>query len=147
MGSSRFVRPETTTLQISNGDWLLVKRRLNHGERSAAYNRLAVARENGTYAATRFLVQVTNYLIDWSLTDEQSAPVIVRGKSFDELTAILNALDPDDFTEINDAIVAHETAMAAERAEEKKTSSGVTASSVISSSPGILVGATSGSVS
>lgn len=115
---SRFVRPEETRLEISHGDWLLVKKRLNKGEWTQAFERQMVPALEGWRVNPMLtgLVQVAAYLIDWSLAEYP-----IRGKSVDDVTAALNALDPDDFAEILAAIRTHEAAVQRERDLEKKT--------------------------
>lgn len=137
MGSSRFVRPETKTIHISDGDWLLVKKRLSAGEQRATLARLYVENPDGRYHSNPLqtgIATITAFLLDWSLTDEDGKPVVIRGLSVDDLVAVLDALDLESFAEIKDAINEHENAMIAERAAEKKTRSGVRPSSATSSS-------------
>lgn len=135
---NRFVRPETTTLTLANGDTLIVRTRLSHGEQRAAFARLYLSGADGAMRLNPSevgLTLVTSYLIDWSLTDESGAPVPIRGVSMEELIATLDALDPDSFTEISDAIRAHEAAQAKLREEEKKTNAGGKDSAPTSGSP------------
>lgn len=135
---SRFVRPDTKTLHITDGDWLLVKKRLSAGEHRALFARMYLAATDGRFHVNplqRGIAQITAYLIDWSLTDDQGKPVVIRDKSIDDLTTILDSLDLESFTEIREAIEAHEEAMIAEREEEKKTRTGERPSSVTSPSP------------
>lgn len=147
MGASRFVRPETTQLPLSNGDWLLVKRRLTHGEQVDAFARETVSANDGTVRVNPLRVgdaKVLAYLVDWSLTDDDGAQVIIRGQSIEVVESALRALDPEDFSEIKAAIDAHEQAMAQERAAEKKTRGGVTSSEPILRSPVAVAGHMSG---
>lgn len=136
MGYSRFVRPDVTVLTLANGDTLTVKKRLTQGERTVAYTRIYATEANGT--RNPFVVDlamVTAYLIDWSLVGLDGAPVPIRGLSIDELTAIINTLDPEDFSEISAVITAHEQRMREERAAEKKSQAGVSNGSLALSSP------------
>lgn len=126
---SRFVRPETVRLDISNGDWLLVKKRLNAGEQRQVYARL-MKPVTGTLAGgasqtfeldpvKATLSNILGYLLDWSLTDDEGKPVVIRGKSETEIIAALDALEGESFAEIQRAIADHETAVAdARRAAE-----------------------------
>lgn len=124
---SRFVRPETATLTISNSDTLTVKRRLSSGEQRAAFARMYLAGVDGTLKVNPLqtgVALITAYLVDWSLTDDDGHRVEIRGASIEELTAILDGLDPDSFTEIKDAVERHEAAMSAERLEKKQPTGG-----------------------
>lgn len=145
---SRFVRPETAILKLSHGDTLTVKRRLNAGEHRARFARMSLAGVDGTLNVNRLqigLATITAYLLDWSLTTDDGAPVVIRGVSLDHLTSTLDGLDPESFTEIREAIEAHEIAMDAERAAEKNDRAIERALSVTSLSPSAVTGASSGS--
>jgi hypothetical protein len=148
---SRFVRPETVTLPISDGDWILVKRRLTVGESreywARAYRR---DRQTGELLVNRRQAGpalVTAYLIDWSLTDDEGKPVLIRGVSAADMRRVLDGLDVDSFTEIRDAIQAHKDAMEKEREEEKKTRRSKMNGAAISPSPSASDGAWAGSAS
>lgn len=123
MGRSRFARPETRTLTLSNGDTLTVKRRLNafEGRRMRAMQAKPSLAEPGVVMA---------YLVDWSLPE-----MPIGGKSHDDLGDALDALHDDDFDEIYRAIAAHAAEMNAERRAEKNGQSDAPKSSAISPSP------------
>jgi hypothetical protein len=146
---SRFVKPETTTLKISRGDTLTVKRRLNSGEQRAAFARMAVAGVDGqrridsTEVGRSLMVA---YLVDWSLTDDDGKRVEIADLPPDAVASVLDALDPESFVEIREAIEAHDASIRAEREQEKNGQGGGKESSAISPSPEPLAGATSGSV-
>ena len=67
------------------------------------------------------LSKMVVYLVDWSITDADDQPVIIRGQSEDVVADVLEMLDVDSFAEILKAIETHERTMEAEREEEKKT--------------------------
>jgi hypothetical protein len=145
---SRFVRPDTAILKISHGDTLTVKRRLNAGEHRARFARMSLAGVDGTLNVNRLqigLATITAYLLDWSLTTDDGAPVVIREVSLDHLTSTLDGLDPESFTEIREAIEAHEIAMDAARTAEKNDQDGKSESPAISPSPSGAAGASSGS--
>lgn len=147
---SRFVRPDTDKLTLRNGDWLLVKRRLNHGEQRRAFARLYLAGTDGRLRVNPIesgMGLVTAYLLDWSLTDDEGTPVVIRGVSDEELISKIDALHPDDFVEIKEAIEAHEQRMLEARAQEKKDPAGASTPSSTSPSPSAPAGASSGSAS
>lgn len=135
--SSRFVRPETTILRISNGDTLTVKRRLN-----AVDSRRLRAMEGLPTLAEAALVIV--YLVDWSLVDDAGKRVVIAGESATTLANSLDNLDEDAFDEIYAAISAHVQAMKMEREAEKKMVA-MTGAEAISPSPSIAIGASTGS--
>ena len=146
----RFIRPDVRTLTISDGDTLVVRARLTAGERRACYARMCglIDAEGRRVVDPQQvgLAKVTAYLLDWSLTDATGRQVAIRDLSIADLERTLDQLSPEDFEEISDAIDAHETAMLAERAAQKKTPSGPPPSDPISSSPSAVAGAMNGSV-
>ena len=135
---SRFVRPETVKLDLSDGDWLIVKRRLTAGEERRAFTRSVKPAELGKRLEVNVdavaLAKVVAYLLDWSLVDDSGAVVPVRDASTADVEAALDALDPATFREIHDAITAHEARELEALATEKKTRSGATGSAAISTS-------------
>lgn len=146
---SRIVRPDTTRLTISNGDWLLVKKRLNHGERQAAFARKYIT--EGTVARLDLrrmgMDQVLSYLLDWSLTDLEEKPLVIRGQPPDVVESLLNMIDDESFDEIALAITQHEEAMAKEREQEKKLQGGSSPVPSTSASPSTVDGPSIVSVS
>lgn len=127
---SRFVRPETTVLTISDGDTLVVKKRLNAGENRRLW--AGMMRDGDSLRVQPLktgMSTVVAYLLDWSLKDDDGKLVKITGLGPDALELVLESLDPDDFTEILRAIEAHENAMTAEREAQKKTTAGETKSS------------------
>jgi hypothetical protein len=156
--TSRVVSPESERIPISNGDWLLVKKRLNAGEQQDGFERAYLKNADGTYvvsadgrrvvspAATRMSL-VTCYLVDWSLLGLDGKPLDIRGQSIATVEAILRALDTDSFKEIHEAIDNHDTEQAKARAAQKKILSGASESKGISESPSGQAGDTNGSAS
>jgi len=131
----RFVKPETCVLTLPNGDQLIVKKRLNRGERADMHMRARTETSIGLVIdrAKLPLATVLAYLIDWSLHNDT---VAIRDLSADDRAPILNGLDPDDFNEAYEAILAHEERVQQEIDAAKKTQAGATPSPAISSSPG-----------
>jgi hypothetical protein len=145
---SRFVRPETVTVPISNGDWLVLKKRLSAGEERQMFERAStvnpVTGERRLDSLQLGPATIVAYLLDWSLRDDAGLPVIIRGKSAADVQATLDLLESADFLEIKAAVDAHESQMAREREAQKKIPPGTTASSPISASPGAAAGVTNG---
>jgi hypothetical protein len=135
---SRFVRPETAKLEISDGDWLLVKKRLTAGEQRKAFarivKRLEVGKPTELDPEATGLAKIVAYLLDWSLVDDTGAIVPVRDQPAAVVESALLALDPESFREIHDLITAHEEREAEALAQEKKRRTGAIASSATSTS-------------
>lgn len=150
MKRSRFVRPETRRLPLTDDDWILVRKRLTAGEERAMYGRMyrtGVTPGSGRQVDVlqTGLAMVVAYLLDWSLTDDAGEPVGIAGVPAEDLVAVLDNLDTETFREIKQAIEAHEAAMTAERAEEKKSRSGAPLDGATSSWPSAAAGGSSGS--
>jgi len=140
---SRFVRPETRRLELTDGDWITVKARLTAGEKRAMFARIyrVIEKADGTPQQIPDLERVgfarlSAYLVDWSLPEFP-----IRGVSVEALESALKNLEDDDFAELLAALDAHEAREAEAFAALKKTSSGAPASSPTWPS---LVGATGG---
>jgi len=146
--ASRFVRPSTTTLTISDGDTLTVKTRLTHGERSDSYARQYETDDDGKLKVIPGQIKlsmVTAYLVDWSLTDDAGERIVIMGEPIEVVERIVRNLFSEDFDEIYTAIALHEKQMVAERAREKKRRT--SGAAVTSPSPSAVAGALTGSVS
>lgn len=136
MGRCRTVRPETVRIDISDGDWIEVKKRLTYGEGAKA--RAAVIKEvrsDGRMTPDFELVEITHvlaYLVDWSLVDLAGKRIQIDTDA-KRLSAI-NGQDPATIRELIDAVNAHVEAMEAELVTEKNAKAGETASPAISGS-------------
>lgn len=128
MRRSRFVKPAVTVIPLSDGDSITVKSRLNHGEQADAHARMYTeASPDGTVSVDRRRVSdaiILAYLVDWTFCDSEGELVPIRGVSAEELDATLRSLDPFDWIELRDAIMAHDVAVAQARASEKKSPAG-----------------------
>lgn len=135
---ARFVRPETAKLDLSDGDWVLVKRRLNTGEARRVFTGMVQTFEAGSKAtldpAQVGMTKVLEYLLDWSLRDADGQVVSIREQSREAVRAVLESLDLDTYHEISTAIDAHEAREDAAREQEKNGQDGASGSSPISSS-------------
>src|SRR5262249_13179874 len=119
---SRFVRPEAVTIPLTDGDWIIVRRRLNTAEtREMFTRRYEFGPDNLPRVNLRQVgvSKVTAYLIDWSFPE-----LPIRGVTITELEAALGKLEPEDFAEIQTAIEEHEFLQEQEREAQKKTASG-----------------------
>ncbi len=126
----RFVRQDrnSTTLPISQGDTLTVRRRLTAGERRTQ-------RGMATFQGLAEVSVILAYLLDWTIRDDKGVVVPIDGKATKDVVDILDALDPDTYDEINAAIQTHVAAMDAERDAEKN---GQTGEPVPQSSPSLV---------
>lgn len=123
MGRNRFVTPETVRLDLTDGDWIEVKRDLTFAEReqitAAAFSPSVAGPEIGINWATAKIKRMLVWLVDWSFVD-------ARGKSVAITQDSLGALDGETADEIEAAINGHVEA----RAAEKKAMAGKTSSEV-----------------
>lgn len=105
----RFVSPETVRIELSDGQWIEVKKTLTAGEekayRSAGFRRVSQRQDDNTnevdidWTAMAF-ARVEAYLVDWSAKRED-------GKDVPVSKAAIRNLSAESFQEIDDAIVAH----------------------------------------
>src|SRR5678815_3878225 len=80
--------------------------------------------------------KAVEYLVDWgTFLDASDKPIVIRGKSPDEIAAALDSLSIDDFNEVVAAVEKHDDEMDAEREQEKNATDGGSESSVTSPSP------------
>lgn len=117
--SSRMRRPETVKIDITRGDWLLVKKYLTAGEQRAMFAGMLRSDSNMVDGSKVGLSRIVEYLLDWSITDADDRPVVIRDQSREAVEAALNALDADSFTEILNAIDAHIEQVEKELSAEK----------------------------
>lgn len=142
MARCPIVRPDVVRLPLSDGDFLDVKKRLNTGE----YRGMLMSQFREPNAGDKAVVnleamgfsKVLAYVHAWSFVDFDGNPLEFNADT-------LRAIDPDVFAEVLAAVEKHEEASEKERAEKKTGKAGENGSSAISTSPSVLVGATSGS--
>lgn len=133
-GAKRSVLPQVEVIPISDGDTITVKRRLNSGEERELVSRAVIDAPDGRRLIdgplhTRSVVVA--YLLDSTVPEL----VGIGEKTPEDRGAVLDALDPDDFSEIAKAIAVHETKVQAERNARKNGQGGAMTSSAISPSP------------
>lgn len=133
MARNRFVKPQTVRLELSDGDWIEVKKELNAGEYRRVFGRLVKDMRAGERAQLDpeqvGLTKVVEYLVAWSLED--------NGKPVEVTEGAINSLDAQTFGEIVKAIDAHEAAVDAEIEARKNDTDGGKVSSPISPSAGL----------
>ncbi len=131
MSRCRFVQPEVVRLPLSDGDFLDVKKQLTAGEERQVFSRQIRAQGLGDKAQLDLdqvgKSKIVMYVLGWSFVDATGHPV-----PFSE--SALDNLDAESFSEIRDAVDAHEAAVEAERAARKNGPTSETTSSAISPS-------------
>ena len=112
----RFARGDAVRLELSEGDWVLVRRELSYGQQ----RRLAASGLTGVDAAAtagqRLKVDLAAYdierlvtwVMDWSFRDDDGDRVAVSREA-------IEALHPDTATEIGAALDAHIEAQEAKK--------------------------------
>jgi hypothetical protein len=132
----KFLKPELVRLELSDGCWLLIKKRLTAGERRAMFALMVKSMKMGE--ATEIdpvkvqLATVVAYLVDWNLSDAEGKPVVIKGAPSSVVMNALDNLDVDGYTEIERAISEHVVALE----EEKKLPAPENASPATSDSVG-----------
>lgn len=134
---SRVRRPETETIAISGGDSLTVKKFLTAGEfRELVRAATKPLRLDAATAASgkdlSFEIDPTEsgvatvmaYLLDWTFTDFDNRPVVIRDQPPSVVRAALDAIDAESYMEVQRAIQEHDKSMRAFVAAEKKMTSG-----------------------
>lgn len=113
MGRNRFVTPETVRLDLSDGDWIEVKRRLTNGERrrlntAGLSKSLTIGNEQNQEIDIDFaefsLARAAMWIVDWSFEDDGRRVAVTR--------VALESLDEETADEIDKALDAHIEAMA-----------------------------------
>jgi hypothetical protein len=139
---SRFVTPAEVRLPLSDGDYLIVKNRLNAGETLEMYARM---RGDGDQVdPLKFgIAMIAAYLLDWSIADDAGRVVSVRDQPPEVIAGALTNLEYPDFQEILTAIRAHDDAIIAAR-QEKKQPTGEPSPAASSRWPAAVTGASSG---
>ena len=149
MGRDRIVEPDSERLYISDGDYIDVKKRLNHGEHDDYLARISPFQTPGepVRMETRQIrtSKVLAYLLGWSLT-QKNKPIPYSDDMPEKARIdVLNSLDKETFKEIHAAIDAHEDKSEATSAAAKNGTGGANESPAISPSPAVVPGVTSGS--
>ncbi len=146
MGRDRIVEPTITRLPISDGDFLDVKGQLNHGEYDDHLSRISPFQTPGEpiRMETRQIrtSKVLSYLVGWSLTQKGKPIPYSPDMPVNTRIDVLNSLDRATFTEMYQAIDAHEDKADAEAAVRKNGQGGATESPAISPSPSDVTGDT-----
>lgn len=134
----RVRRPATTRLDLSQGDYLIVKQDLTAGEARdlvrASTHRVMMPAAGGPAPQLELdpvansVAMVVAYLIDWSFQDADGKKIEIAGQPANVLRTALDYIDVEAFKEVSEAILHHQEARSAALDEEKKTRPGLTES-------------------
>lgn len=117
---NRFVQPEIVRLELSDGDWLEVRKELSIGEaRRAMARTIKTMRADGRIEPDIEMVgraEIAAYIVDWSFVDAQDKRVPYSDAALDNLTG-------DTYNEIETAVRAHIAAVEDERKNARSGSS------------------------
>lgn len=123
MARCGFVRPDTTKLPLSEGDWVEVKKYLNSGEdKRLTLGDGVQATGDSEYTvdlAGRMFLPLEVYLVAWSFTD-------FDGNQTKPTPENIRALDPAIEAEIRAALEKHIEAMGAARSRPQPAPAGAT---------------------
>lgn len=117
---SRFVKPEVVRLNLSEGDWLEVKKELTVGEaRAVMASMVKTMRADGRIEPDLSKVgkaEIAAYIVDWSFVDESDKRVPYSSNALDNLTV-------STFDEIEASVKAHIASVEAARGKSQTGSS------------------------
>lgn len=128
-----FVTPEPHRLTLHDGQFVDIRKRLNHGETDDMFARIWPS--GGLDRRWVRTAKMLAYVIGWSLTKDGAPVPMSPDLAEQDRIDTIRALDPDRAVEIHEAIEVHEQAAAEARAAQKKILSGPPAVPVISASP------------
>ena len=119
MGKCRFVTPETVRLELSDGDWIEVKKRLSWGEQQKLSGSTFGGVRGVGGGETEFtmeweryqVLRLATWIVDWSFTD-------AKGKQVKVSRDAIGNLDQGTAEEIDVALTGHIEAQEVERDPE-----------------------------
>lgn len=130
---SDFVNPEAHRLTLHDGQFVDIRKRLNHGESEDLNARIWPS--GGIDRRMVRTARIFAYLLNWSLTKDGVPVPYSPDLPEQERLDTIRALSQERAVEIFDVIEAHEEAMEKERAAKKKIRAGEPASEPTSASP------------
>lgn len=125
MGRLRFVAPEAERYDLSDGDWIRVKKFLNAGEQKDLEGAGVPQMSRDEEQQAKFdldykrlgLGRLVAYLVEWSFDD-------AKGKRTEPTFETIAALDVDTVKEIDAVLDKHIPAMEKEKNARKPASAG-----------------------
>ncbi len=127
MGKLRGVKPETVQLDLTEGDWIRVRKSLTVGEERAITSAAIRGYSDGGQRVEmdplrlRFATAAT-YVTAWSLLNLDGQPIEWwANKSLDQKIDVLKTLDTATMREIDDAIAAHRVTVQGESEKNAPT--------------------------
>jgi len=131
--SIRVRRPATARLELSQGDYLIVKQDLTAGEYREFLRAASKPVTLTAGAATpgfeldpiaAAVAMVLAYLLDWSFGDADGRPLVIADQPVAVVRAALDHIDQASYMEVQTAIQLHQAARTAADEAEKKTRAG-----------------------
>jgi hypothetical protein len=129
--SIRIRRPATDRLELTAGDYLIVKQDLTAGEyrqmMGASIKPVMTAGGTPTLELDPIaagVAMVVAYLLEWSFTDADGRPIAIADQPSAVVRAALDHIDSEAYMEVQKAIQQHVADRTAALAEEKKTRPG-----------------------
>jgi len=122
-------KPETVKLDLPDGNWILLKKWLTARETRELFGRMMKTLPDGSRGdeidpLNVGIAKAVVYLLDWSITDADDQPLVIRDAPPELVWDILNDLDHATFRDVIQAVEAHEDQTDREREDEKKTRTG-----------------------
>jgi len=146
--SDDFDDPESVRLPLTDGKYVDIKKRLNHGETEDLFARISPYGVGVNRREVR-TAKIAAYLLAWNFTKKGQPIAMSPDLPENERTDTIRNLTSARAVEVHKAIEAHEAALEKSDADRKKTTAtpGTTPDAdPISPSPSAAAGASSGSV-
>lgn len=126
---NRFVQPDTIRIDLSDGDFIIIKKELNAGEQRRVFSDFVKEARSGEAFQLDpekvGLTKILGYLVGWSFVDAEGKPVEVS-------EGAVKALDIASFREVKDAIDTHDDQIEKDREARKNAMAGTLPSAAIS---------------
>jgi len=108
MGRNRFVMPDVVRIDLTDGDWIEIKKELSVGDAKRIQNAAITFvggdinddRKFGVDMERASIEQVLVWLVEWSFRNEKDKPVSITRES-------IRSLDQESFEEIENAITSY----------------------------------------
>jgi len=130
--SIRMRKPETVRLELSQGDWIVVKKHLTAGETRRMFAGMLREETQGIDAVKVWQSKVLAYLLGWTFQDADGKALVIEDQPERVVASILDNLDADAYSEVLKAIEQHMSEMEKERVAEKNAPAIVSELSLVS---------------